>query len=745
MDQKRASVLHPAYYYIPPVIVSIITALVYMPSWHYGFQFDDIVNIQKHFNLRHYTFFDLFFTGSRWISYWLNAIHYSIGKFDPFSYRVGNIIIHVTNGMLVFLVIFYALSRIKKTTFFKRHSFSLALMTSTLFLLHPVQTQTVSYVIQGELEGMATLFSLGTACMFLLYASAQTVAMRSILVFCMYLVAFFSCGTKEITIVLPFLLVLIDWWFVAQGSWMQLKKRAWLHLSMFCLVFATYLYLLKPKFFYELFGLKMAVKNNIGNVLTSNSTAMITPGHFFISQFKVMLHYLWIFVWPFAISVEYDWKLSESFFAVDCIMPLALLIGLGFFIVRLFRRDSIHPFCFGALWFALCIAPRSSFMPSAELLVDYKTYLASVGWLFIIAAMLIKAFECSVKTLKYSPIIHMRTHSLFALLLAMPLGYCTMQRNTVWRSGLEFWGDIIKNAPGKARAYNNYGVELAQGQDTSAESIPYFQKAIAMDKNYSDPCNNLAVIYARTNNLTAAVEVLTKSLQINPHYPEGYNNLASIFLDQKEYDKAKNALQKALRYRPYYGKALFNLGRVYTAEGDHTSAWECYKKCCMEGDMDNEAGFNIYAQTSFALKKFDDAICAYKKVVELNPNNFPALFRLGNAYYHTDNFTQALDWYHKAAQKQPGDSRVLFNIGEAYVKLNQPEQAVKYYQRVQHATAEIPHVGLRLAECYRTLGEYTKAHELLVALSDAKNTPENIKFAAYAMISNVITDQTLKA
>lgn len=738
MDQKRASVPQSVYYFIPPVLIGIITTLVYMPSWHYGFQFDDIVNIQKHFKLRHYTFSDLFFTGSRWISYWLNAIHYSIGKFDPFSYRVGNIIIHVINGMLVFLVIFYALSRIKKTTFFQRHAFSLALMTSTLFLLHPVQTQTVSYVIQGELEGLAALFTLATIFLFLQYANAQTRIARVLFACCMYVIAFFACGTKEITIVLPCLLLLVDWWFIAQGSWTQLKERAWLHMTMFGLIFATYLYLLKPKFFYELFGLKMAVKNNIGNVLTHGSAKMITPGHFFISQFKVILHYLWIFIWPFVISVEYDWKLSESFFTIDCIVPLALLIYLGMFVARLFRRDNTHPVCFGALWFALCIAPRSSFMPSAELLADYKTYLASVGWLFIIAAAIIKVFEHSIKKLRYSSVNHLQMQSVFVLLLAMPLGYCTMQRNIVWSSGLEFWGNIIQNAPGKARAYNNYGVELAQEQKKFAEAIPYFQKAMEMDHNYSDPCNNLAAVYACTNNHSGAIEVIKKSLKINPHSPEGYNNLASILLDQKEYDQAKEALQRALKYRPHYGRALFNLGRVYTAQGDHVTAWEHYKKCCTQGDLDNEAGFTIYAQTSFALKKFNDAIYAYKKIIELNPNNYPAIFRLGNAYYHSNRLTEALAWYHNAAQKQPNDTSVLFNLGETYARLNKPEQALQYYQRAQHASDEMPHVELRLAQCYRALGDNDKAQELLVAIGNNNHAPESVKLAAVAMIGQIL-------
>jgi len=59
----------------------------------------------------------------------------------------------------------------------------------------------------------------------------------------------------------------------------------------------------------ESFGLQMEARNNIGNLLTEKFTDKITPLHYCISQFKVMLHYIRIFIWPFGICIEYDWKL----------------------------------------------------------------------------------------------------------------------------------------------------------------------------------------------------------------------------------------------------------------------------------------------------------------------------------------------------------------------------------------------------------------------------------------------------
>lgn len=711
MEHKKPDIVEK-YWFIPPVVLSIITIFVYRPSFHYNFQFDDVANITKHFHIRHHTFTSLFFTGSRWLSYWLNSIHYSIGKFDPFSYRLGNALIHSTNGLLVFLVLFFGLKRLHQKNFFQIHSFAIALVTSTLFLLHPVHTQTVSYVIQGELEGMAALFSLSTILCFLLFTSTHRMVSKIIVGITMYTLALFACGTKEITIMIPALLLLIDWFFVAQGSWQDLKKRTWVHVLMIFSVFAMYSFLLKPKFFAELFGLKMIAKNNIGNVITKDPTAQITPLAFCISQFKVILHYLWIFIWPFNISVEYDWMLSDGFFAPDAIIPFMVLTLLTSGIMYLLHHNRINPVAFGALWFGLAVAPRSSIIPSPELLVDYKTYLPSIGWLFLLAAGIIKLYEYTRNALPYhiSWLTGVRGHAILALLLALPLGYATQQRNLVWSSGLEFWGNIIKNAPGKARAYNNYGVELSQELGKFAEAIPYFKKAIAMDKKYPDPCNNLAVAYARTNDIDNAIEAMKQGLRINQAYPEGYNNLASFFLTKKDYANAKQSLEFALKLRPYYGKAFYNLGRVYMAEGNQEKAWECFKNCCMKGDLDNEIGFRTYAQTSLTLQKYTDAIIGYCKLLEINPTDRPARFNLANCYYLTGEFEKALQKYQQLYAQDPTDEMLIYNIGETYARLGYYDKAIEYLEKTPRSRQR---GATRLAECYKKTGQFEKAKNIV--------------------------------
>lgn len=707
------------WYIFPPVVLATLSALFYYPSLHYNFQFDDIANITKYFDIRNNNFGGLFFSGTRWISYWLNSVYYKISKFDPFLYRCGNVLFHTTTGLLIFFFVFLVLSRLKKESFFKKNSVLIAFTTALLFLLHPVQTQTVSYVIQGELEGLAMLFIMSILVCFVVRSFSQDMIMRSILTILLFVLLAFSCGTKEIAIISPLLLLIVDWFFVSQGDLKLFKKQLPLHIICAGIVFSLYVWFLNLKFFTDIVGFKLEAKNNIGNVITTNPTDIITPFSFFISQFKVILHYLVIFLWPFNISVEYDWVIVRGFFAPDCIFPFLALLVIGYMVVNELWKNRTSVIGFGMVWFFCCILPRSSIIPSPELIVDYKTYIASFGWLLVIACAVVYCVQKALwyraempKLLTYLKPMH--GQALLLALLVLPIGVTTISRNTVWRSGVEFWGNIIENAPGKARAYNNYGVELSQTHQKFGEAVEYFKKAIAMDSKYPDPCNNLAVAYSALGKVDMAIAALKDGIKINPTYPESYNNLASFHIQKKEYKTAEDLLMVAIKLRPYYGKAHFNLGRVYLVQQKQEEAWECFKNACTKADMDNDLGFSTFANLSMVLKKYDAAIFAYKKTLDYNPNFPEAMQNLGDAYSLAKRYEEAVPIYEALLRRPPVAPQVMFNLGEAYCALNNPERALTCFKKIEQFCTMQPLIPLRAAECLVKLGDAEHAQQTLL-------------------------------
>ncbi len=724
---------HPTsfiYLIISPIILSFLSFIFYKSSLHYNFQFDDLANITKLFSIRHASLKDLFFGHSRWISYWVNTVHYSIGKFDPFSYRLLNVAIHSLTSITIFFIFYYALTGLKKKSFFTHNAFSLAFISATIFLLHPVQTQTVSYVIQGQLEGFAAFFIALIVLCFLGYSKTSSTGIKYLLGTLVFIFGAFSCGTKEIAIISPILLILFDWFFIAQGSIESLKQRLLIHLMFSSLIIGLYIYYLKPSFFVNLFGFKMEARNNIGNILTEKATDKILPLHFFISQFKVILHYLYIFIWPFDICVEYDWKLVHSFFSLDCFFPFLLLCALAYIIFKQLRYDPVNLYVMGLLWFLISIAPRSSFIPSSELLTDYKTYVGSIGMAFFLAIFIIKGLIYLIEKIKYEQFLQYKQHFhyLFLFLIALSLGWSTNERNKVWRSGEDFWGNIIRNAPGKARAYNNYAVALSE-KGQYKEALPYYHKAIAMDNSYPDPLNNIAVAYSFLGDLDKAIAALRQSIMIQPMYPEAYNNLASFLITKKEYDQAEKALEYAIKLRPYYGKAFFNLGKVYLYKDNAEKAFECFKAACTQADLDNESGFQLYGHMSMRLKKYSEAAFAYSKLVELQPTK-DNIFNLAHAHFLNENFTGSIQIYEKLLKNFPAEKNAWYNLGEVYLKVNNPQKALYSFNKAKELNHAIPNLPLRIAYCHKLLNQIPQMERLLENIIKDNATPEQFKVVA---------------
>lgn len=155
------------FYAVPPTLLVLLTGIFYGFSVNYQFQFDDLANIVQNFQVRSGGLAEIFFSSTRWISQSLNTLYFQVGKFEPFVYRFANITSHILAGLTVYFVVWLMLRRLKPDQFLYLQRFSVAFLTAGLFLLHPAQSQTVSYIIQGQLEGLAALITLGMILFFL--------------------------------------------------------------------------------------------------------------------------------------------------------------------------------------------------------------------------------------------------------------------------------------------------------------------------------------------------------------------------------------------------------------------------------------------------------------------------------------------------------------------------------------------------------------------------------------------------
>jgi len=707
--------------YVPPIVLSVLTALFYYPSLSYPFQFDDLANISKKFEIR---FFDLsahLFKYSRWVGEVLNRLNYQLGEyfrfggggFDPFYYRVVNVCLHISTGMLVYVVFKKLLQRLPQSFFLRSHALSIASVTSALFLLHPVQTQTVSYVIQARLEGMATFFILLVLLAMITAFESKTAVKKYLFQVLAIAIAFVSCGTKEIVIVLPFLTVLVDLFFFADGDYKKVLKNWLFHLTVGVVVLITLAKYINPDFFMKIVGMKASVSNNRGNILNNSYSQMITPFHFLISEFKVILHYIAIFFAPFKLSVEYDWKMVKNFFSFDCITPFIVLVGLGVLAIYRWIKNKESVYAFSLAWFFISIAPRSTIMPSPELVCDYKTYLASIGIFFWMAVMIVKLYELACTYDFFSENIFTRRMQTmaFSFICFFGLGFSAYSRNLVWETTVSFWLDIVEKAPEKARGQNNLGVALSES-GRYEEATPYFMKAITLDKFYSDPWSNAAVVYSVKGDDDRAIHCLKEAVRLNPEYAEAHNNLGSMLIRKGDFVTAEVCLNNALAIRPHYGKAWFNKGRMYLDQKRNEEAWTAFVKAT-QGDLDIPNAFDILGQVGLQLCKYEQAVVAFEEAIKRSGGvaEPQTKFNLANALFLTNRLPQARELFKELSEQHPDEQRFAYNFAETMFMQGDYSQAYPVFSSIAQRSDVLPNASMRTAQCLEKMGQVKEAFE----------------------------------
>jgi tetratricopeptide (TPR) repeat protein len=715
---------------IPPSILTILTTLFYLPSLTYPFQFDDIANISKKFYIRFDNPLARWWLGPRWLGDWINRLNYMIGRFEPFYYRIANLAIHLFTGLLIFYLIQTLCRRLTNHHFFRDNATFIGFVTAALFLLHPVQTQTVSYVIQARIEGLASFFVILLVFCFVHASSAPQKFVRYLSLGFLFIFGLLAWGTKEIVIITPLLFLLVDWFFIAQMNWDDLKKRLWLHVLFDVYFIGLALHYLTTKFAVDVVTLKSASGNNRGNILTQHAYDVITPYQFFISEFKVMVHYLWMFIWPFGTSVEYDWRLSPGFFSPDAFFPFTILVVIyGWALYAMVKK--IYPaVVFGLLWFLVCVAPRSSIIPSPELVCDYKTYLASLGWLFVLSLVVVYLVRLLVDfVLTIIPeitkkLVPFNVHMVAFTIILLPVGISALFHNKIWESSVVFWQYNAEHAPMKARVHNNYGVALNEAGMID-ESIKSYQRAIDLDKHYSDPLSNIAVAYCLKNEIDKAIDSLKSALHICPNYPEAYNNLGTLLIKKKQYDEAEHMLSVAVELRPYYGKAYYNLGRLYLEKNQQETAWNYFKKA-VESDLDNPDGFFTFAQMSMRLKKYPEAASAFEQVIERGCSNDQVWFGLANAHYMLGNYDKAESIYVRLVRDNPLDGRYMYNLGETWFTQKEYAKASEIFKRGTSLPKPLPQTFFRVAACLEKMKKFNQAQAYLNDLLKI-NAPEEFK------------------
>lgn len=550
------------------LLFTLASIACYSHTLDVPFYFDDYTSLRDNPAIRDMgSLWD--FTHARIVAYFTFALNYAIHGYDEVGYHLVNILIHVAAGLSVFWLTLQIVSSRCVAPYcspvLKRW---LPLLVALLFVLHPLQTQAVTYIVQ-RVASLAALFYLLSLASYLRARMSEARRERLVFAGLAGLFALLGFFTKQNTLTLPLAMLLLELCFLRP----QRKYLA----ALFALGAAGALALV---LFFQI-GLNRSFLEFLSN--STMETDTITRSEYFSVQMQVLWTYIAKFFLPVSLHLDYDLQAPSRFWNLETLtFALGHLALIGGALVLLRRSPVI---AFGILFYYSAHLVESSIIPIRDVGFEHRTYLPNFGLCLALAWILLAILP------RY---LSVKAVSGLAIGIVLGLGSLTWLRNNTWRDPIAFFQHEVEVNPGNFRAHSmlaeNYlrleQVENAlltydraaklfgslSGKETNAEVAFYSNYILALsDAGKLDEAlevfgrlnlegmepadqalflSRRGIIHAKAGRFELAEADFRAALAANPQNIDALNNYAKVLLITGRVEASRELFERVRRFDP---------------------------------------------------------------------------------------------------------------------------------------------------------------------------------------------------
>ncbi|MFO0819754.1 MAG: tetratricopeptide repeat protein [Pirellulales bacterium] len=496
------------------------------------------------------------------------AMNYELHGFWLPGYHGVNIGIHCLAAVVLYLLVRRVLQQSGGPLTQGAAGGWIGLLCAAVWLAHPLQTGSVTYVVQ-RFESLMSLFILIT--LYTLLRTDITTSTRYLWMSACVFASVLATFSKEVAIVLPVVAVAFDRIYLATNWRELLRRRGALHGAMAAVsVWAVYLSR-------TLLDQNSGISAGFGN-------KAITPWQYLSSQPGVLLHYLKLSFWPNHLCLDYSWPVARSPWEIYP-AGLVILALLGITLWALWRHPKVG---FLGLAFFVILAPTSSFVPLLDLAFEHRMYLPLAS---IVLLAILGSHWCLEKMKANIP-YQRGVLAGCALAVLATLGGRTIARNEDYSSAVRMWKSVVAANPASHRAHLMLAANLInQGMLDEAEKH------------------------------------LRIALKIEPAFYEAHISMGSIRIRQGQFDEAERWIRVGLTSDRTVQVAHANLGRLRERQGRMDESLEHYR-LAVAADSQYLKAWEALARIAESEGQDYDASRALRRILELDPLEEDAAPRL---------------------------------------------------------------------------------------------------------------------
>jgi hypothetical protein len=459
------------------------------------------------------------------------SLEYQFFKLNPLIYHLTNLVLHLMNGLLVFLFIFLLNGEVMTS-----------LMVSLLFGIHPLHVETVAWISERK-DVLYSFFFLGSLIVYLRYLKTKWTRyyVLSLSLF------FLSLLSKSMAMTLPIVLFLCDYLLHRKFDRKSLIEK----IPFLAIAF--------------IFGIMALFTQRSTEIMNPKSSSSLIKNIFIMSE--VLTSYFSKLILPIKLSCVYPpMKGMEGSWSY---VYLPIIIGIliaGIILGRYNRKIA-----FGTFFFFATILP----VLPIKIVADRYTYIPSTGIFFIAAEGFDWLYRSKVEPQKMvKPIL-----AILLIGILCTFSFLTWERCQVWKDSLSLWSNALKNYPDTPVAYNNLGEAYLRKEDYE-RAISNYNQALKMNPEFRRANYlfvNRGTAYLMKGDYERAIADYDQALRINPNDANAYHNRGAAYLHKGDPEEAIADFNKAIENNPRYAEAYFNKAIACEKTGDLKGAVEAYR------------------------------------------------------------------------------------------------------------------------------------------------------------------------
>lgn len=675
-------------------------------------------------------------TAGRPVTNFTFAVCYALSGVEPWSYHLVNLAIHILVSFALFGVVRRTLLTHLLEPQWGKSAVWIAGMVALLWGVHPVQTETVTYISQRA-EALMALFFLLTLYCFILGVHSRTRLWHSLAVGACLLGAL----SKEVIVTAPLMVWLYDRTFISGSFRAALRQR-----KLFYSALASTWIVVG----WELLDVgRRGVGFGIG----------LSSFHYALTQCKAVTLYLGLCLWPHPLIFDHGTPVVDS---IGEALPYALVLGVlvATSIWTWVRRPTLG---FALAWFFVLLAPTSSIVPvNGSTIAENRVYLPLAAVVLLVVLAIRRCLSVRLAAL---------TCAIFVVVATV----ATASRNRDYQTGIRIWADTVAKAPNNPRAHYNLGILLAALPSQQLDAMNQYAEAVRLKPDYATAHNNLAALVAKIpNREEEALRHFSEALRLNPEFAEAHCNLGSLLATmpnrqqdalvhfsealriRPDYAEAHNHLAlvlaampnrqadamahwaEALRLKPDYAEAHNNIALLLAGTPNHQQeAIEHYEKAIRLIPRDPAPHYNLALLLATMPNRQSDALAHYAAALRLKPDYVEAHNNMGLLLATMpDRQSEAVEHYAEAIRLNPDFAEAHNNIALLLATIpNRQMEALHHFETAARLLPESAVVHFNLARVLENFADkkaeaeshYLKATSLDPRFQAARDSLERLR------------------